>query len=74
MWIIWRQRNNSVFNDLQWPIEKTLQVSWDALQEEYGRVEWKQTLVDLEKGMDVAYQDALNKFDSTWGVKSLIVA
>jgi hypothetical protein len=31
MWIIWRQRNDLVFNALQWPIEKTQQGIWDAL-------------------------------------------
>jgi hypothetical protein len=31
MWIIWRQRNDLDFNPLQWPIEKTRQVIWDAL-------------------------------------------
>ena len=34
-WIIWRQHNDLVFDNLQWPIEKTHQVIWDALQE-YG--------------------------------------
>ena len=43
-----------VFNNLQWPIEKTCQIIWDALQD-YGRNEWKQTLKDLEEAMDVAY-------------------
>ena len=66
------QQNDMVFNNLQWPIEKTRQVIWDALQD-YGRIEWKQTLKDLEKTPDVAYQDVLNKFDLTWGVKNLIV-
>ena len=54
------------------PIEKTRQVIWDALQD-YGRIEWKQTLMDLEKALGVAYHDILNKFDSTWGVKGFIV-
>ena len=29
--------------------------------------------MDLEKILDVAYQDILNKFDLTWGIKDLIV-
>ena len=53
-------------------IEKTCQVIWDALQD-YGRIEWKHTLKDLQHAPDVAYQDVLNEFDSTWGVKNLIV-
>ena len=61
-----------VFNNMQWPIEKTRQVIWDALQG-YGRIEWKRTCMDLEKTLDVAYQDILNKFDLTWGVKGLIM-
>ena len=72
MWIIWRQRNDLVFNILQWHVEKTCQVIWDALQD-YGRIEWKQTLLHLEKALDVAYQDVLKEFDLTWGVKGLIM-
>lgn len=30
-WVIWRQRNDLVFNDMQWPFEKTSEVIWDAL-------------------------------------------
>jgi hypothetical protein len=71
-WIIWRQRNDLIFNKLQWPIEKTSQIIWDALQD-YGRIEWKWTLRDLEKAPDVAYHDILDKFDLIWGVKGLIV-
>ena len=61
-----------VFNTLKWTIEKTHQVIWDYLQD-YSWSEWKWTLLDLEKGPDVAYQDVLNEFDLTWGVKGLIV-
>lgn len=71
-WITWRQRNDLVFNDLQWPVEKTRQVMWDVLQD-YGRIECKRTLSDLEDAPAVAYQDFLNKFDSTLGVKGLIM-
>ena len=39
----------------------------------YGRIEWRWTLMDLEKVPDVAYQDVLNEFDLTWGVKNHIV-
>jgi hypothetical protein len=35
----------------QWPVEKTHTVIWDALQD-YGRIEWQQTLSDLEKALD----------------------
>ena len=45
---------------------------WDALQD-FGGIEWKRALSDLEMAPDVAYQDILNKFDSSWGVKGLIV-
>jgi len=71
-WIIWRQWNDLVFNNLQWSIEKTRQVVWDALHD-YGRIKWKHTLRDLGKTLDVAYHDILNKLDLTWGVKGLIV-
>ena len=31
LWIIWRQHNNLVSNNMHWPIEKARQVIWDAL-------------------------------------------
>ena len=71
-WIIWRQQNDLVFNNLLCPIEKTRQIIWDPWQD-YGRIGWKQTLKDLEEAPDVAYQDVLNELDSMWGVKNLIV-
>ena len=37
------------------------------------KIEWKRILSDLGKAPDVVYQDILNEFDSTWGVKGLIV-
>lgn len=61
-----------VFNDVQWPIEKTHQAIWDVLQD-YSRIEWKRTLLDLEKAPDVAYQDILEELDLIWGGKGLIV-
>ena len=71
-WSIWHEQNNMVFNALQWPVDKTHQVIWDTLQD-YGRIEWKQTLSYLTKAPDVAYQD-VNEFDSIQGgVKGLIV-
>ena len=54
------------------PLRKTHQVIWDTL-EDYGRIEWQQSLSDLEKASDIACQDVLNKFDAIWGVKGLIV-
>jgi hypothetical protein len=61
-----------LFNTFQWPVEKTQQVIWNALQD-YGRIEWKWTLLDLEKAPYVANQDVLNGFHLTWGVKGLIM-
>ena len=72
LWIIWRQRNDLVFNNLQWPVEKSRQVIWDAIHD-YGRIKWKWMLKDRGEAPDVAYQDVLNKFDHMWGVKNLIV-
>ena len=57
---------------MEWFIKKTHQVIWGALQD-YGRIEWKLILSNLEKAPDVAYQDVLNKFDLIWGVKGLIM-
>lgn len=37
-WIIWRQRNDLMFNVIQWPSEKTHQVVWNSLLD-YGRFE-----------------------------------
>ena len=47
-------------------LRKTRQVSWEVVQD-YGRSEWKRTLRDLEKALNVAYHDILNELDSTWG-------
>ena len=63
LWIIWPQQNDSVFNILQWPIEKTHQVIWDALQD-HGRIEWKRNLMDLGKAPNVAYRMSLT--NSIW--------
>jgi hypothetical protein len=63
---------NLVFNNLQWLIKKTRQVIWDALQD-YGRIELKWTLKNLEEAPDVACQDVLNELDRMWGVKNLIM-
>ena len=49
------------FNYMQWPIEKTSQVIWDALLD-YGRIECKRTLMDLEKAPYVAYGTFLTNF------------
>ena len=57
---MWRQQNDMFFNNMQWPIEKTRQVIWDSLQY-YGRIEWKRTMRDLEKALDVAYHDVLKR-------------
>ena len=65
-WIIWCQRNDLVFKNLQWPVEKIHQVIWDILHD-YGRIERKRTLRELEEAPEVAYQDVLNEFDYTWG-------
>ena len=50
---------------------ENLQAVWNALQD-YGMIEWKQALLDLEKARDVAYQDILKGFDSIWGSKALL--
>lgn len=63
-----------VFNALQWLTEKTHEAIWDTLQE-YGRIGWQQTLSDLEKAIDGAYQDVLNDFDSIffWGGSNVLL-
>ena len=54
------------FNNLQWLVGKTCQIILDAFQD-YGRIEWKRTLKDSEETPDVAYQDVLDEYDSTFG-------
>ena len=48
MWI------DLVFNNLQWHVEKTHRVIWDAFQD-YGRIARKQMLKDLQEAPDVTY-------------------
>lgn len=31
-----------------------------------GKIEWQHSLKDLEKALDLAYQDVLNNLDSGW--------
>ena len=52
-------------------MEKTHQVVWDVVLE-YGRIEWQDTLKNLQKSLNVAYQDVLDELDSVWCVKQLI--
>ena len=52
--------------------KKTHQVVWDSLLH-YGRLNWQQTLHDLEKAPDVAYENVLNEFDIICCVKGLII-
>jgi hypothetical protein len=60
------------FSILSSGLWKTHQFVWDSLLD-HDRLEWQQTLDDLENALDVAYQDVLKGFDSIWCVKSLIV-
>ena len=45
---------------------------WDSLLH-YGRLEWQQTLCDLVKAPDVAYEDVFNEIVTSWCIKGLIV-
>ena len=45
---------------------------WDSLLD-YDILEWQRTLTDLEKTLDVSYEEALKGFDNVWCVKGLIV-
>ena len=64
------QRNNLALNALQWPIEKMYQAVWDNLLD-YNGSEWKQTLSNLEKALDIGYRGILKEVDSIWSVKGL---
>ena len=39
---------------------------------DYERIEWQQTLTNLGKASDMAYQDVLEEFNLVWCVKSLL--
>jgi hypothetical protein len=47
-WIIWRQQNDLVFNNMQWHVEKTRRVISMPCRI-ISRTEWKRTLKDLEE-------------------------
>ena len=51
-------------------MEKTHQVVCDALLD-FGRIEWKMTLKDLEKAPDIDYNDVVKEFDAVWCVEGL---
>lgn len=59
-------------NALQWHVEKIHHVVWDSLYV-YNRIECQQALKDLEKTPNIAYEDALKKFDLVWCVKGFIM-
>jgi hypothetical protein len=41
---------------------------------DYKRLEWQNTLKELDKSLDVAYQDVLSEFDLVWCIwKSLLL-
>ena len=61
-----------VANALQWLVHKTHQVRWESLLD-YGRLEWQQSLTDLQKAPNVAYENVLKIFDNIWCVKHLVV-
>ena len=44
----------------------------DALLD-YGQIEWQDTVKDLRKALNIAYQDVLDELDSIWCVEGLIV-
>ena len=53
-------------------MERTHQVVWYSFYN-YGKLEWHQTLTDLEKAPDVAYEDILQELNNGWCVKDVIV-
>lgn len=70
--IIWRQRDDSVYNMAKCPIEKPHQVLWNPFLD-YGRLEWQITLKDLAKSPNVVYQYNMRELISTWCVRGFIV-
>ena len=54
------------------PLRKHTKSFGDVFQD-YDRIQWQWTLLDLEKAIDVAYPNVLNESDLIWGVQGLIV-
>lgn len=63
LWNIQRQRNDLVFHNNFWHVDKTPQGVWDTLLD-CGIIEWQQPLKDLGKALDV-----LKEFDLVWCVE-----
>jgi hypothetical protein len=47
-------------------------IVWDSLLD-YGKLEWKRTLMNLGIASYVAYEDVLKGFDSVWCIECLIL-
>lgn len=54
-------------------MKKDQQVVWDVLIN-HKKIKLQNTLKDLVKTPNVAYQDVLDKFDEVWGVRCLVLS
>jgi hypothetical protein len=54
VWLLWMERNDSIFNDIKWPPAKLIQTIWLGLID-YGRLAW-----------EAAKDKAKGKFINVW--------
>lgn len=64
IWIIWRRRNDCIFNNLPWPNELLERTLWDALLD-LGRTAWA-NVKSQAKTCPAAYPKARRKFVRRW--------
>ena len=70
LWTIWIERNDRVFNHVQWHEAKTKQIIWDGLLV-YGKAAWNRVLetIKINKFSMVAM---IQGFDQTWGARAVL--
>ena len=70
MWTIWIERNDMVFNHTQWHEARVKQRIWNKLII-YGKIEWKR-MNELITTNSFAAMALLQRFDRTWGARSVL--
>ena len=70
LWYIWIERNDKVFNQIQWHEAKVKQQIWDALIL-YAKTAWKRVVTQV-KISSFSKEAMLRGFDKTWGARSVL--
>ena len=70
LWTIWVERNDKVFNQVQWHESKVKQQMRDALII-YAKMAWKRVL-EQSKISDFSKEAMLHVFDKTWGARGVL--